>query len=229
MKRFEVWFETWLWRSRFMLLPGVLASLAVAAGACYLATVDALHLIGRIAGYGSSSLTREGRYELRTEVVTGIVNAVDGYLIAAILVIFALGLYELFVNRLEPVDAADVGPRLLRVHDVDDLKDRIARLILLVIIIEFFGHALRLDYRTALDLLYLALGILLVGGALFLGSLKFPRREDSGLAPPAVGQASAARMAGSVATIATPLEERLPLAEAASVPPTESHGKSAAA
>jgi hypothetical protein len=31
-------------------------------------------------------------------------------------------------------------------------------------------HALRMTYRSALDLLYLALGLLLVGGALYAGS-----------------------------------------------------------
>jgi uncharacterized membrane protein YqhA len=54
------------------------------------------------------------------------------------------------------------------VESLDDLKDRIAKLILLVLIVEFFQYALKLTYATPLDLLYLAVGILFIGGALYL-------------------------------------------------------------
>jgi uncharacterized membrane protein YqhA len=104
--------------------------------------------------------------------VSGIVKAVDGYLIAAILLIFALGLYELFVNRIEAAQRSGDAPRLIQVQGLDDLKDRIAKLILLVLVIEFFQQALKLKYTSTLDLVYLALGILAIGGALYLSGPK---------------------------------------------------------
>ena len=43
-----------------------------------------------------------------------------------------------------------------------------ARLIILVLLIEFFQRALRIPYDSATDLFYLAVGILFVSAALFL-------------------------------------------------------------
>jgi uncharacterized membrane protein YqhA len=40
---------------------------------------------------------------------------------------------------------------------------------LLILVVKFFQQALRLKYESPLDLLQLALGIVLVAGALFLG------------------------------------------------------------
>jgi uncharacterized membrane protein YqhA len=109
------------------------------------------------------------REALREATVAGIVKAVDGYLIAAIVLIFALGLYELFINKIDTIqEAARTAPRLVQVASLDDLKDRIAKLILLVLIIEFFQYALKLKYTSPLDLLYLAIGVLFIGGALYL-------------------------------------------------------------
>jgi uncharacterized membrane protein YqhA len=131
--------------------------------------VDVLFLLGGLLSYGSPNLEFAARAALREATVTGIVKAVDVYLIAAILLIFAMGLYELFINKIDPSDSvARAMPRLIQVESLYDLKDRIAKLILLILIIEFFQYALKLTYANSLDLLYLAIGILLIGGALFL-------------------------------------------------------------
>ena len=64
------------------------------------------------------------------------------------------------------------------IRSLDELKDRIASLVLLVLAIEFFQRALQLRYETALDLLYFATSVLLVSGALYLGTRKPPRQPD---------------------------------------------------
>lgn len=165
MQRFEQLMERLLWASRLMVVVAVAASVVMALATIYLATVDVLALLGRIAGYTAASAERSA---LRTEIITGLVKAVDGYLIAAILLIFGLGLYELFVNRIDVAQRAETAPRLLQVRSFDHLKDRIAKMILLVLIVEFFQYALRVQYSTPLELLYLALGIFVVGAALYL-------------------------------------------------------------
>ncbi len=70
------------------------------------------------------------------------------------------------------------------VSSLNDLEDKVARLVLLVLVIEFFGRALNLDYARALDLLYLAGGILLVSAALYLSGLR-PTPKPAPPAPPA--------------------------------------------
>lgn len=162
-------FERALWQSRLLVVVAVVASAFLAVGAFYMATVDVVVLLGSLMPYASPALDPTAREALREATVAGIVKAVDGYLIAAIVLIFALGLYELFVKKIDAVqEAARTMPRLVQVANLDDLKDRIAKLVLLVLIIEFFQYALKLKYTNPLDLLYLAVGVLFIGGALYL-------------------------------------------------------------
>ncbi len=104
----------------------------------------------------------------------------DGYLIGAILIIFADGLYELFIRKLEATERSETAPRLLPVRSLAQLKGQITSLILLVLAIEFFQRALALSYESALDLLYFAAGVLLVSVALYLGTKSLSREEAEG-------------------------------------------------
>ena len=96
----------------------------------------------------------------------------EGYLLAAILIIFALGLYELFIARIDLGASHENAPRTLVIRSVDDLKERLGRVVLLALVIEFFQQSLRLNYQRRIDLLYMAVGIVLVGAALYLSALR---------------------------------------------------------
>jgi uncharacterized membrane protein YqhA len=172
MKVLEQFFERILWGSRHVVLIAVIASLLVAFGAFYMATVDVIHLLSQLVPYVSPNLSEQARSALRADTVTYIVKAVDGYLIAAIMLIFALGLYELFINKIDVAQNTEAGERVLLIRSLDDLKDRLAKLILLVLVIEFFQQALKLHYKSALELLYLGIGILFIGAALYLSGQK---------------------------------------------------------
>jgi uncharacterized membrane protein YqhA len=50
--------------------------------------------------------------------------------------------------------------------------------LLLVLAIEFFQRALRLNYNNSLDLLYLVGGILLISGAFYLIGLRSEHKKD---------------------------------------------------
>jgi uncharacterized membrane protein YqhA len=157
-----------LWSSRLAAVVGVVASIVVAVGLFFATTVDAVVMIGLFLAHGNPGLSDQAREVLRAEAITGVVKIVDGYLLAAIMLIFGLGLYELFVNRIDVAREDEAGPRLLRTRSLDELKERLAKVILLVLIVEFFQYALRLPYTTSLDLVYLAVGLLCVGAAIFL-------------------------------------------------------------
>ncbi|MGE3537440.1 MAG: YqhA family protein [Candidatus Tectimicrobiota bacterium] len=172
MKWLEQLFEWALWHSRLLVLSGVIAGVLLAIGAFYMAAVDVVHLLAKLSGYANPGLDPIARAALRSTLVTYLIKAVDNYLIAAILLLFALGLYELFISRMDAAGRRQLMPQRLQVHNLDDLKDRIAKLILLVLVIEFFQHALELSYTTPIDLLYLAIGVLLISGAFYLSSHK---------------------------------------------------------
>lgn len=63
-----------------------------------------VYALGYLASYTDPSLDSVEREVTRADAITTIVKAVDEYLIAAILLLFALGLYELFIDR---IDAAE--------------------------------------------------------------------------------------------------------------------------
>lgn len=181
MQYLEHLIERGLWRSRLLMVVAVGASIVLALGAIFMATIDVVSVFGGLARYADGALTASARSVLRDEIITNMVKAVDGYLIAAIMVILGLGIYELFVNRIDPAQRSETAARLLQIRNLDDLKDRLAKLILLVLIVEFFQYALQVSFTSALDLLYLALGILLIGGAIYLtkdkGQAKINRRS----------------------------------------------------
>ena len=156
----------------------VVFGLLLALGAFYLATVDVFYFLGYLREYADLSLESAAREELRAGAITAIVKAVDGYLIASILIIFALGLYELFVSKLDAAERSEIIPRLLLIRNLDELKERIASLVLLVLVIEFFQRALQLEYERPLDLLYFATGVLLVSAALYLGTRKPSKSKE---------------------------------------------------
>ncbi len=56
---------------------------------------------------------------------------VHGYLLFAMFVLFGLGLYELFVNKIDEAEGSDFARRLLLISSLDDLKDQLARVILI--------------------------------------------------------------------------------------------------
>ena len=58
--------------------------------------------------------------------------------------------------------------RLVQVTSLDDLKDRLGKLVLLILVIEFFRLVLLTGANGVAELLYLALGTVLVSGALYL-------------------------------------------------------------
>lgn len=168
MKKLEQLFEAVLWDSRFVVLFAVVASLLTALAMFYVATVDAYYMLSHLGDYASPELSPEGRAELRSTTITHVVEIVDGYLLATVLLIFALGLYELFISKIDKAEGAETSSNVLLINSLDDLKGRLAKVILMILIVKFFEHAIGMQFKHALELLYLAGGISLIGLALYL-------------------------------------------------------------
>jgi uncharacterized membrane protein YqhA len=164
--KIETLFEKVLWHSRLVVLIPVMASLVVSFAMFYVSTVDVGTLMGHILHYPDSA--GAGRMALRSTIVAHVVEVVDGYLLATIMLIFALGLYELFVSRIEAAEGSEFASRLLLIRSLDDLKDRLTKVVLVILVVKFFEYALQLEFEVPLDLLWLALGVMLVSAALWL-------------------------------------------------------------
>ncbi|MFN3919722.1 MAG: YqhA family protein [Methylohalobius sp.] len=167
-KRLEAWLENFLWGSRAIVLVAVLASLMTAFAVFYLATVDTWLLVREIYHYADTSLSEVARKEIRSQAITHVVEVIDGYLLATVLLIFALGLYELFISALDQARRSESFAKVLIINNLDDLKSRLGKVILIILIVRFFEQGLKMEFARPLDLLAFAGGIALVGLALFL-------------------------------------------------------------
>lgn len=163
----EKMFETMLWNSRFVVIIAVLASLLAAFAMFYMATVDTYFMLTHLGDYVSSELVGEARGDFRAATITHVVEIIDGYLLATVLLIFSLGLYELFISKIDQAEASETQ-NVLAVSSLDDLKTRLGRVILMILIVNFFEHAISMEFHAPLDLLILAGGIALIGVTLYL-------------------------------------------------------------
>ena len=111
-------------------------------------------------------------------LVATFVASIDGYLFATVLIIFSMGIYELFINKIDPVNKAlDSRPSWLKINSIDDLKSSLGKVILMILIVSFFEHSLNVHYETVSDLLLFGVGILLISAALYLTHIGGSHKE----------------------------------------------------
>ena len=107
------------------------------------------------------------------DVVGGIIGAVDLYLIGVVMLLFSFGLYELFISDIDAAkDEEGADSKILAIHSLDQLKDKISKVIVMVLVVGFFQKVAHTEYNGALDMLYFALSITAVAvGLYFLGKV----------------------------------------------------------
>jgi uncharacterized membrane protein YqhA len=167
--------ERLLWNSRFIVIIAVVASIFVCLGMYIIATLDVIHLTKNIFFYLTNYTEIEKHASIekaRSVIVSSIVEIIDGYLLATTILIFSFGLYELFISRIDVAQSNLLSSRILSIQSIDDLKERLSKLILLILIVKFFEFALDQEFDSSLDLVYFGLGIFLVGAALWLSHKK---------------------------------------------------------
>jgi len=180
MHKFENIFESFLFNSRFAALLAVLGSLFSSVVMFIMGTMK---IANTVVMFWANITGAQDTAHNSGALVALFVSSVDIYLFATVLLIFSNGLYELFIKNTDPA-LRDTGPRRhwLKVNSLDDLKSSLGKVILMILIVWFFEKSLVIEYHTALDLLYLGLGILLVSGSLYLthGRIKHPMHDPGG-------------------------------------------------
>lgn len=114
-------------------------------------------------------LVYKGRGDTIHSIELDIIGGIDAYLVATVLIVFSLGLYELFIRKLDIKQRGSQALPALIVKDLEQLKEKIGKLVLMILVVLFFKHALMLPYHNARDLLMLGLGILFVALSMFFG------------------------------------------------------------
>lgn len=159
----ESGFESILWNSRLFIIFAVVFALIGSVALFIIASVDIYSVAVSTFKYYTGKL--EG--DLHEIALSGIIMAVDLYLIAVVLLIFAFGLYELFISDID-IAKSSTSSKILEIKNLDQLKDKLAKVIVMVLIVSFFNRVLHMEIKNSTDMLYFALSILALSGGLYL-------------------------------------------------------------
>ena len=163
MKKVELIFEQILWKSRFLVLIAVVSSLLGSLVLFVVGTLDIFNVGFSAFNYYLGLSDRD----IHEFIVTDIIIAIDIYLVAVVLLMFGAGIYRLFIS---PIDASEKNGQShpFNIQTFDELKDKIVRVVILAVIIEFFRAVVDIHFSTPLDAIYLALSVLALAGAVYL-------------------------------------------------------------
>lgn len=142
--------------SRYLILIAVAGSFVAATTLLIYGGAEIVHAVGRLLAERTVS-RRVG-----AALALSFIEAVDLFLLATVLYIMALGLYELFV--VDDDRRRVQVPAWLEIHDLDDLKDKLAAVVVVVMGVSFLGEVVTWDGER--NLLYFGAGIALVIAAL---------------------------------------------------------------
>lgn len=137
--------------TRYLILIPVLGSFAAATTILVYGAIEIVQLIGETM---TAQVSSKGAKALALTLI----EMVDLFLLGTVLYIIAIGLYELFIDDNLPL------PDWLSINTLDDLKDKLAGVVILVMAVLFLGQVVGwdgernlLNYGTAIALMIAAL------------------------------------------------------------------------
>ena len=160
----EAVFEGSLWNGRLIAVLAVIFGMIGAIVMFLVASADVWHIAVVTYKYFFMHYHPENFHEM---IVGGIIGAVDLYLIAVVLLIFSFGIYELFISEIDDAENSEVGSKILAIHSLDELKDKLGKVVVMVLIVSFFKKVIHMNFSTPLEMLYLAGSILFLALALY--------------------------------------------------------------
>lgn len=169
LKRFELRLEKLIWRIRLVAILPVVMSLLSSVATFILGTkqiVKALFMLN------SDSTLKSYIAELLGSIIGGI----DLYLIGIALLIFGYGVYELLISPIEPArDDDHLGNGLLDIRNLDQLKEKLVKVLVVALIVYAFQSMITLPIATAQALAFFSLSVLLLALSGWLVANGHPR------------------------------------------------------
>ena len=148
-------FEKGLWSTRFIVLIAVILSIISSITLFLLGGWDIIQ-----AAMLNNPLFNQN-INSNNEILFKIISSVDLFLIGIVLLIFGFGIYELFISEID-FAKGKFSESTLKINNLDQLKNKINKLIIFVLIVKFFEKVLKLshNFTTPQDLLLFSLSIL---------------------------------------------------------------------
>lgn len=143
-------------KSRYMVVIAVLGSLLGAVALLAVGIWDMVELAEKLIHEGFESKT----------VILGLIETIDGFLMATVFLIISVGLYELFI------DDTLVLPEWLEIKSLNDLKAKLVGVVIIVLGVVFLGNAVK--WSGGVEIVYLggAVAAVIASLTLFLGKSK---------------------------------------------------------
>lgn len=159
--RLELFIESFLWYFRLLVIIPVAFSLI---------SVVTLIIVGseEIVRGIIYQIVNPNTPETYTKTLGYIITGIDIYIIAIILLIFALGIYELFISKIDMANQSDESKPLLESQSLDRLKDKLLKAIVMALVITFFKQMLTVKVESSEDLLLVGTAVLIIAVSSFL-------------------------------------------------------------
>jgi len=148
-------FEKFLWNFRYITILAVILSIFSAFTLIVIASWDIIEAVIFYNPLFDASISSNN------ELLFKLISAIDLFLIGIVLLIFGFGIYELFVSEIDFANSK-FTESTLKIRDLDQLKNKIIKVIIIVLIVKFFEKVLKFseNFTTPMDILYFGLSIL---------------------------------------------------------------------
>ena len=148
-------FENVLWSTRFVVIIAVVLSIISSISLFLIGGWDIIQ-----ATIFNNPIFNEN-INNSNDLLFKIISSIDLFLIGIVLLIFGFGVYELFISEID--FAKDkFADSTLKINSLDQLKNKIIKVIIIVLIVKFFEKVLKLshNFSTPNDLLLFSISIL---------------------------------------------------------------------
>ena len=158
----EKFIEGMLWRSRYIVFLAVFFSVTAAIS---LFVFGSYEIVAAILNENPFTAIHEHGH---ADLLVQFIGAVDLYLIGIVLLIFGFGIYELFISEIDVARDNNYKISILEIKTLDELKNKIIKVIIMVLIVTFFERVLNMKYDTPIHMLFFAVSILILATGVFM-------------------------------------------------------------
>lgn len=160
--------EGFFWNFKFIILLSSFGFVITSAITLLMGTLETF-VVGQL--FVDNLLHHGIHFEkaIYNEILTTTIVVIDDFLLGIVLFIFGVGVYDLFISRLDPADKQeDIRADWLVFGSIEELKAVLAQVILMIIIVNLLKYVVEVKFTTSLDILYLGITIMLVALAIKL-------------------------------------------------------------
>ena len=148
-------FENFLWSTRFIVIIAVVLSIISSISLFLIGGWDIIQAIIYYNPIFNENIISNN------DLLFKIISSIDLFLIGIVLLIFGFGVYELFISEID-FAKGKFADSTLKINSLDQLKNKIIKVIIIVLIVKFFEKVLKLsqNFTTPNDLLLFSISIL---------------------------------------------------------------------